>query len=40
MNKYEKPDIRDYGTLVDLTSAVDTTGNPDGADFDEPNHHT
>jgi len=37
---YEKPEIKDYGSLVELTAAVDTTGQVDGASFDQPNHHT
>lgn len=37
---FEKPEIRDYGTLLELTAQVAGTGPEDGGDKARREHHT
>jgi hypothetical protein len=40
MRKYEKPEIRDYGSLRELTASADYTGEEDGGGKLVAPHHT
>ncbi len=40
MTKYEAPEIRDYGSLRELTEAVDFRGFEDGGNKLADPHHT
>ena len=40
MTDYVKPEIHDYGSLVELTKAVDFTGNEDAGNKLVGPHHT
>jgi hypothetical protein len=40
MTSYEKPEVRDYGSLRELTEAVDFSGVEDGGNKLVGPHHT